>query len=210
MFSRTLCCTAAMPSATPSPTDVIFDGQQVLIAVAAGDAEQRSAHQHVRSGHLARVDGVAQVDIDEAACADIAHGGEPGHQGGARIDHAVDGFFGVGLRQFAVGIEVGVHGEVGVHVDQPGHHRHPAQVDHLISRLRGNRGGGAMDGMVSPTTTMVWPSSSLPVFTSSRCPARTSVRGALVASCAKTIDEPSARHSAAPSFRRKPIMLLPL
>ena len=68
--------------------------------------------------------------------AHVAHGREAGHQRGARVHHAVDGLFGIGLRQLVVGIEVGFHGQVRVHIDEAGQHRQPAQIDHLIARLR--------------------------------------------------------------------------
>src|SRR5664279_2621611 len=76
MFCLTMCCTAAMPSATPSAATVVLDRQQVLIAVATSDAQRRSAHQHVRAGNLSGVDGVAQVHIGKAAGAYVAHGSD--------------------------------------------------------------------------------------------------------------------------------------
>ena len=86
---------------------MIFDGQEILIAVAAGDAERRSAHLHVRSRNLALIDGIAEVDIGVPARADIANGGEAGEQGGAGIGDALDGLFRVRLGQLEVGVEVG-------------------------------------------------------------------------------------------------------
>ena len=82
--------------------------------------------------------GVAQIHIGKAAGAHIAHGGKAGHQRGAGVDHAVDGLLGIGLGQLTIGIEVRVHGEVGVHVDQPGHDSHRAEIDDLVSGLGGN------------------------------------------------------------------------
>ena len=89
-------------------------------------------------GTMPCVDGIAQVHIGIPAGADIANGGEPGQQGGARVGHALDGLFRVRLGQLEVGIEVGLAGDVGVHVDQAGHHRHAAEVNHFVSRLGGH------------------------------------------------------------------------
>ena len=97
---------------------VVLDRQQVLIAVAAGDAQRGPAHQHVRTGNLSGVDGVAQVHIGKAAGAHVAHGGDAGHQRGAGVDDAVDGFFRVGRGELPVGIEVRIPGQVRVHINQ--------------------------------------------------------------------------------------------
>ena len=97
--------------------------------MAAGDAQRRAAHQHVRPRHLARVDGVAQIHIHIAAGAHVAHRSESGHQRGTGIHHAIDGLFGVGRGQLAIGIEVGIHGQVRVHIDQAGQNGHAAQID---------------------------------------------------------------------------------
>jgi hypothetical protein len=45
---------------------VIPDGQQVLIAVPAGDAEERSAHLHVTPGNLPGINRVAQIHVHES------------------------------------------------------------------------------------------------------------------------------------------------
>ena len=113
--------------------------------MAAGDADERPAHLHVRTGNLAGIDGVAQVHIHKPRSAHVAHGREPGHQRGSRVHHAVDGLFRIGLRELVVGIEVGLHRQVRVHIDEAGQHRQPAQVDHLIARLR-RRCAGRRDG----------------------------------------------------------------
>src|SRR5580658_7122126 len=42
---------------------VILVGQQIVVAVAASDAERWPAYQHPRSGYVAGVDGVAQSDV---------------------------------------------------------------------------------------------------------------------------------------------------
>ena len=42
---------------------VEFEGQKVLVAMSAGNAERRTAHQHARAGNIAGVDGVAQSNV---------------------------------------------------------------------------------------------------------------------------------------------------
>ena len=114
--------------------------------MAAGDAQRRPADLHVRSGNLAGVDGVAQVHIDVAARAHVAHRRESCHQRSAGIHHAVDGLFRIGRRQFAVGVEIGIHRDMRVHIDEPRKHRHAAQIDDRVARLRGSpRHVGAID-----------------------------------------------------------------
>jgi hypothetical protein len=125
---------------------VIADGQQVAVAMAAGDAQRRPAHLHVRPGNLACVDGVAQVHIGKAACAQIAHRGNSGQQRGARVHHPIDRLFGVGRSQLAVGIEVCIHGQVRVHIDQAGQHCQAGQIHNCVACQRGCRGRGR-DGL---------------------------------------------------------------
>ena len=71
--------------------DVIFEGQQVVVAVPAGDAERRAAHQHARAGNIAGVDGIAQGDVAVALGTDVAHGGEAGLESETRIARANQG-----------------------------------------------------------------------------------------------------------------------
>jgi len=76
--------------------NVIFDRQQVLVAMASGNPEERPAYLHMRPGNLPVVDGVAQVNVGKSIGSDVAHGGKAGHQSGFRVDHAVDGLLGAG------------------------------------------------------------------------------------------------------------------
>jgi hypothetical protein len=117
---------------------MISDRQQIFIAMAAGDTQQRTAHEHVRAGHLAGVDGIAQVHVDKAARAHVAHAGDAGHERGARIHHAVDGVLGIGLNELAIRIEVRIVGEMCVHIDEAGQNRHETEIDDGIVGLRLN------------------------------------------------------------------------
>src|SRR5271163_4524521 len=51
---------------------VIFEWQQIIVRMSAGDAEPWPAHQHSRSGHVAGIDGVAQSHITVAGRAHVA------------------------------------------------------------------------------------------------------------------------------------------
>ena len=87
-----------------------------------------------------------------------------------------DGLFRVRLRQLEIGVEVGIAGDMGVHVDQPGHHRHVAQVNHLVSRLGGNGRGGRDGGDLVAGHHDGLRVEQLAGFYVSKCPARTRVR----------------------------------
>src|SRR6185369_4291215 len=60
-------------------------GKQIFVAVSAGDSKGGAADEHVRSGYVAIVDGIAQSNITVPAGADVAHGGEACEQSEARV-----------------------------------------------------------------------------------------------------------------------------
>src|SRR5271167_664478 len=64
---------------------VILVGQQIIVAVPAGDAERRTAHQHSGPGHIAGVDGVAQGDVAVSIRAYVAYGGKSGFERSASV-----------------------------------------------------------------------------------------------------------------------------
>ena len=64
-------------------------GQQVVIAVPAGDAERGTGNLQARAGNPPGIDRITQGDVGIAAGAQVAGRGEPGHQGFARIVDAV-------------------------------------------------------------------------------------------------------------------------
>jgi hypothetical protein len=74
-----------------TPNVVVFEGQQVFVAMAAGDAERRAAHQHMRTGHIAGVDGVAQSDVAVTLGTHVAHRGKASFQSEARVARADQG-----------------------------------------------------------------------------------------------------------------------
>src|ERR1700722_1923230 len=63
------------------PRSVILVGQQIVVAVAARDAERWPAYQHSRSGYVAGVDCGAQSAAAIAFAPSVAHGGETRPQG---------------------------------------------------------------------------------------------------------------------------------
>ena len=122
---------------------VVLEWEQILVAVSAGDADERAADLHVRSGDLAGVDGVAQVDIDKVVGAHVADGGEARHQSGAGVGDTVDGLLCGSRRDFAERIKVSVHGEVGVHVNEAGQDGERGEIEDRVRRLGGNGGRGS-------------------------------------------------------------------
>jgi hypothetical protein len=120
--------------------------QQVVVAVAALDADGVAGHAHARTRQLAVVDGVAQGDVAEAAGADVAHGGEAGFQRHPGRMRAVHGGADVGHAQRLVAVLVRVAGQVGVGVDQARQHGGAGQVDDLGAGRHADAGGGADRG----------------------------------------------------------------
>jgi hypothetical protein len=121
---------------------VIPEGQKIVVAVSSGNSQRRPAHLQVRSRHLPGIDRIPQVNIGVTAGPNVAHRGESSHQGHPGVDHAVNGFFRVGRSHFVKRIEIRVHGQMRVHIDQTRHHRHPAQIDDPIPGLSSNRRRG--------------------------------------------------------------------
>jgi hypothetical protein len=101
MFSRTWCWTAG----------------KVIVAVAAGDAEDGAGDLHVRAGDVAGVNLVAEGDVGEVVRADVADGGEAGFEGDLGIFNSEDALFCRGHRERPVGVEVVGEGEMRVDVD---------------------------------------------------------------------------------------------
>ena len=97
----------------------IFEGQHVVVAVSAGDAERRAADEHARAGDVAGVDRVAQGHVGEAVGADVADGGESGEQSEAGVFRADQGLARDGNGQRIVA-KARFHGQVRVRVDQAG------------------------------------------------------------------------------------------
>ncbi len=145
--------------------------------MSAGDAQRRPAHQHVRPRHLSGIDRVAQVNVGIAARAHVAHRGKARQQRGARIHHAGDGLLRVGAASVRC-TDRSPDSRSGACARRSS----PASPSCRPGRSRcrpvaaSTDALGAIDWIVSPTTTMVCASLSLPVFTSSTWPARTSVR----------------------------------
>ena len=98
---------------------VIFEGQQVVVAVSAGDAESRAAGQNPGTGDVSSLDRVAEGDVAESGGADVAYRRESRLQGKAGIASSDQGLARNGDRQRFVA-EVRVHRQVRVRVDESG------------------------------------------------------------------------------------------
>ncbi len=103
-----------------SASHVIFEGQQILVAVPSGDAERRAADQHARARNIAGIDGIAQRDVAVAVRSHVADRGESGLQSEARV--AGPGQRGArnGNAQSLEAVVLRVTGQVGVGVGQTG------------------------------------------------------------------------------------------
>jgi len=60
--------------------------------VASGDAERRTGDAHAGTLDVAGVNPIAESDVGETVCADVANGREAGAEGKPRILHAGDRF----------------------------------------------------------------------------------------------------------------------
>src|SRR5271163_1902201 len=63
-------------------------GQEVVVAVPAGDAERRSGDEHARAFDVAVVDAIAHGHVGKAAGAYVTNRGEAGTQSDTRVFHA--------------------------------------------------------------------------------------------------------------------------
>src|SRR5580698_4846041 len=68
-------------------------GEEIVVAMSAGDSERRSGDQHARAFDQAFVDSVAHGDVGVAARADVSNRRETGVQRDASVLDAVYGFF---------------------------------------------------------------------------------------------------------------------
>ncbi len=112
---------------------LVVGDHAVEFAPAAGRGEVAAGDEHPRPGHAAGVDGIAQRNVGQPTVgADVANGGEPGHQRRPRVLRADQrGRLRRGLeRQCEVGVLTRI-GEVRVQVDQAGKDRVTRPVDPL-------------------------------------------------------------------------------
>jgi hypothetical protein len=112
------------------PGQLDVGGQAGDGPAAPGDGDIGPGHGHAGPGHDAVADGVAQGHVDERPeRADVAHGREPGQQGGPGVADAAERLLGGAAvdRRDARPLEL-AH-QVGVAVDQPREQRVAGQLD---------------------------------------------------------------------------------
>ncbi len=107
---------------------VVLKRQQIVVTVAAGDAQGWPAHQHARTRHIARVDCVAQGYVAVSGGAHVAHRCESGLQGNSRILRPQQSFARQGDRQALIP-ELGVGGKVSVGVNESGQNGGVREID---------------------------------------------------------------------------------
>ena len=127
---------------------VIFIGKQIVVAVAAGDAERRARGAHARAFDVAIVDGVAESDVGETSCADVADGGKTGAQSQAGIFDAGDGFARNGDAEACVTVGGGIGGEMCVDVNKAGETGGGGKIDgrETSGKFCGGSGADGEDG----------------------------------------------------------------
>jgi hypothetical protein len=95
-----------------------FDGKEIVVAVAPGNAERRPGDLHARPFDFAVVDAIADGHIGVTAGADIANGGETRAERNARVLDAGDSFPRDGNPEALIASGGGVGGDVRVDIDQ--------------------------------------------------------------------------------------------
>ena len=137
--------------------------RESLGAVGAGGDDGARGNQQARTGNDALVDGLLQLDIGVAGAlgAEVAHGGETGHQRGAQVVDGARGAQSEALMQDLVvpgGLVVGMQHDVRMALDQARHQRGAGQLDGLgaggIDAGGGPRGFDAVAGHTHGPTFM--------------------------------------------------------
>ncbi len=121
------------------PRDRVVDVRREAgdVAAALRTREVGAGAGHPRALHPARLDPVAQRNVDERSeRADVTNGGEPGPQRVAGVAHAVDRLLRPAAhhegRVVRAGLALGEPDEVGVEVDQPREHGEVREVEHAL------------------------------------------------------------------------------
>ena len=108
---------------------VALEGEQVVIAVTAGDSKRGTTHEHSRPRHKSLVDSVPQSHIAVPAGSYIADGGKAGFERNLRIAGTPKRFH-RGRDTERLVAEVGsLSDQVGMCIDQAGYERRSRQID---------------------------------------------------------------------------------
>ena len=128
---------------------------EALRGVAAGGDDGAGGGEHSRTGDDALIDGLLEFDIGVGGAfgAEIADGGEAGHQRGAQVIDGAGGAQGEAFvrdlivpRRFVVGVEQ----DVGVAFDQAGEQGGAGEVDDLgVGGVDGGGGSGGLDAVAA-------------------------------------------------------------
>ena len=112
-----------------------------VIAMATGDADSRAGCGNTRTGNIAGIDCIAQSDVRITFRAHIAHRGETGLKGHARIPGPIQRLPGHRYADARITDLVGIGGQMGMHVHQARQQGGAAEVDDF--RASGNGEAGA-------------------------------------------------------------------
>lgn len=125
------------------------------ITVTASGTEGMNRDEHARAGYVAVGNGVAEADVEVLPRANVADGGEPGHERDTRVDTGVEGPFGNGFLQvfqfFPIVVVRIREGEVRVSVDETG--RSVASPRSITSAPAGIAAAWPTAAMRPPVTT---------------------------------------------------------
>ncbi len=110
--------------------------RESLGGVAAGGDDGARRGEHARTRNDALVHGLLELDIGVAGAlgAQVAHGGEAGHERGAQVVDGARGAQSEALMRHLVvpdGLVVGMQEDVGMALDQARHQGGARQLDHL-------------------------------------------------------------------------------
>ncbi len=122
-------------------------GEPGYVGVAAGRADGQTGHLQSRANDLAGIDGLAQGDVDEFDGADVAAGGETGHQGAAGVDMGRDGDVDGRLAEQPLVVVARLRGDVCVGVDQAGQDSGVTQVEDGGALRHGDVGFDRLDAV---------------------------------------------------------------
>ena len=134
MFCRTLCCTCRDPVGHAVSHDVILDRQQILVAVPAGDPSSGPLTSMCGPGTCPALIASRRSTSTNPPAPTLRTEVNPAIKVVRALTTPLIASFAVGRGQLPIRIEFGIPRQMRMHVDQPRHHRHSAQVDHRIAR----------------------------------------------------------------------------
>lgn len=107
-----------------------FGGEQIVIAMPAGDAQGRAGDEHTWAGHIALGDRIAKGDICVAGSPQVAHGRESRLKRPPRVGGTVKRLARHGDAQGPIPRMLRIRRQMHVHINEPGQHRQAVEIQH--------------------------------------------------------------------------------